>query len=228
MKDSFKACLRLGSVQLNIIGIVLLIVLGVSAWHLVRPLTWASVLPLVLIGYAAFRIVFELTINRKNVPTLATGFAGRGKMTEILKQEAALHRVKGTGRPYRIIDLGSGRGELTRHIARAIPEAQVIGIEQARIPFWQSALAQRWFGPANLSYQRLDFFPYDCSDVDAVVFYLSGNFAQRVGEKLHQELKQGSLVISHTFALLGAWTTPAEVLQFRSPFKETIYVYRKD
>ena len=222
MKTSSKKYLRFGQTQLDILSVALLVLLGVSAWHVARPLTGASVVPLALIGYVMLRIVFELTLNRKNVPTLATGFAGRGKMTEILRQEVAQHQ----GAPYTIIDLGSGRGELTRHIARALPQAQVIGIEQARIPFWQSRMMQRWFGPANLSYQGVDFFPFDCSKVDAVVFYLSGVFAQRVGEKLHRELKAGSLVISHTFPLLGAWT-PTEVLHFRSPFKETIYVYRK-
>ena len=221
MNSPLESRPRFGQTQLNLISIVLLIILGISAWHVARPLTWASLIPLGLMGYVAFRIVFELTINRKNVPTLATGYAGRGKMTEILKREA--DQRQGI---YTIIDLGSGRGELTRHIACSIPTAKVIGIEQARIPFWQSVFMQRCFGPANLSYQKLDFFPYDCSQVDAVVFYLSGNFAQRVGEKLHKELKTGSLIISHTFPLLGAWE-PTEVLHFRSPFKETIYVYRK-
>jgi SAM-dependent methyltransferase len=167
-------------------------------------------------------VVYELTLNRKNVPTLATSYVGRGKIAEILKQEAA----KRGGKPYTIIDLGSGRGELTRRIACAIPEAQVIGIEMARIPYLQSAFVQRWLGPKNLSYQCLDFWPYDCADVDAVVFYLSGTFARRVGEKLYKEMKPGSVVISHTFPLIGEWTLVEEV-HFRSPFKEQIFVYRK-
>ena len=208
--------------QLNIIGVALLALLALSAWQITRCFTGWAIIPLSLIGYAAFRIVFELTLNRENVPTLATGFAVRAKMTKILKQEAENHAQK----PYRIIDLGSGRGELSRHIARAIPHAQVLGIESARIPYWQSVVAQRWLGPRNLSYQCLDFWPFDCSETDAVVFYLSGNTAQRVGEKLHRELKSGSTVISHTFPLLGDWT-PVEVLNFRSPFKETLYVYLK-
>lgn len=211
-----------GQMQLNILGVGLVALLGVSAWVLLRHFTLASVLPLALIAYAAFRVVFELTLNRKNVPTLATSMAGRAKIAEILKAEA----VAQTGKPYTIIDLGSGRGELTRSIARAVPQAKVIGIEMAKIPYWQSVLLQRIFGTENLSYLCLDFFPFDCSNVDAVVFYLSGPFARRVGEKLWKELKPGSLVISHTFALEAPWQ-PAEVLNFRSPFKETIYVYRK-
>ncbi|MDR3424433.1 MAG: class I SAM-dependent methyltransferase [Alphaproteobacteria bacterium] len=211
-----------GHVQLDIIGVGLLVILGLSAWHIARGFTWYSVLPLIFIFYAAFRIVFELTINRANVPTLATGFAGRGKIADILKREASLRMDRG----YTVIDLGSGRGELTRHIAKTIPTARVIGIELARIPYLQSSWMQRWLGPKNLSYQRCDFWPYDCSEIDAVVFYLSRPFAERAGEKLYRELKPGGTVISHTFPLLAPWE-PVEVVQFRTPFKEVIYVYRK-
>ena len=208
--------------QLNIIGIILLALLGASAWVVARPLTWLSVLPLLFLGYAAFRVVFELTLNRANVPTLATGFVGRRKIANILKHEASLQGKDA----YTIIDLGSGRGELTRVIAKKIPNAKVIGIEMARFPYMQASYIQRWLGPKNLSYQCCDFWSFHCSKIDAVVFYLTPSIAQRVGEKLHRELKPGSIVISHTFPLLGAWM-PVEVLKFRSPFKETIYVYRK-
>jgi len=221
MAPSRKSLFSSGQAQLNIIGLLLILVLGFSAWQAAQPLNLWSVLPLGLIGYAAFRVVWELTFNRKNVPTLATSHAGRGKMTDMLKREAGQF-----GDGYTVIDLGSGRGELTRHIARAIPSARVIGIEMSRIPFWQSVWLQRWFGPSNLSYQCLDFWPYDCSKINAVVFYLSMPVAQRVGAKLFQELRPGSLVISHTFPLLDNWV-PVETITFRTPFKETIYVYRK-
>ena len=210
-----------GKIQLNIIGFILCVILGFSLWKMLHPFTWLSIIPLLFVAYGLFRVIFELTWNRNNVPTLATSHAGRAKMTELLKIAAAPRAG------YSIIDLGSGRGELTRHIAKAIPTARVIGIEMARIPFLQSRFVQRWLGPSNLSYECLDFWPYDCSQIDAVVFYLSGTFARKVGEKLHRELKPGSLVISHTFALEGAWGEPAEILHFRTPFKEVIYVYRK-
>jgi hypothetical protein len=222
MSEFLKRIISSSQMQLNAVGVFLLALLGVCAWTVTHPLTWFSALPLLFIGYAAFRVVFELTYNRANVPTLATGFVGRRKIAAVLQREAA-RREKN---PYNVIDLGSGRGELARKIAKTIPSAQVLGIEMARIPFMQSVFIQRWLGPKNLSYQCCDFWPFDCSTIDAVVFYLTPTIAQRVGEKLHQELKQGSIVISHTFPLLGKWA-PVEVLQFRSPFKETVYIYRK-
>jgi Putative methyltransferase len=211
-----------GQTQLNIIGCLLLVLLAACTCYELATFTWANSIPLALMAYVAFRIIFELTINRANVPTLATSFIGRGKMAAVLKAEAD----KNPDAPYTIIDLGSGRGELTRRIAKAIPKATVLGIEMARIPFWQSVWVQRLLGPKNLSYQCIDFWPYDCSKIDAVVFYLSMPVAQRVGAKLFRELKSGSTVISHTFPLLEAWTL-VETISFLTPFKEVIYVYRK-
>ena len=222
MTPALKKILTSNQMRLNILGVFLLGLLCVIARAVARPLTWNAVVPLVCIVYAAFRVVFELTLNRANVPTLATSLTARPRITKLLQEEAA----RRLGQPYTVVDLGSGRGGLARHIAKAIPHARVIGIELACIPFWQAALIQCWFGPKNLSYQRRDFWPFDCSEVDAVVLYLMPTVTVRAGEKLHRELKPGSLVISHMFPLLGE-CTPIEVLQFRTPFMETIYVYRK-
>jgi SAM-dependent methyltransferase len=223
MLPFLKKLIPSNQMQVNISGAVVLALLVGSAWYEARHFTWFSALPLVLIAYAAFRIVFELTFNRANVPTLATGFIGRRKIADILRQEVA-RRGKDN---YTVIDLGSGRGELTRYIAKTISNARVIGIENARIPCMQSAFVQRWLGPENLSYQCCDFWPYDCSEIDAVVLFLTPTVAIHVGEKLYRELRQGSMVISHTFPLLGAWT-PIETLTLHVPFEETIYVYRKE
>jgi len=210
-----------GKRQLDIRGVFLLAFLGCIAWPLIHPLTYSSMLPLLLMGYAWCRIAFELTLNRANVPTIATGFIGRRKVAALLCREAKEKQ------DYTIIDLGSGRGELTRFIAKSISHANVIGIEIARFPHLQSKLIQRYLGPANLSYECLDFWAFDCSKIDAVVFYLSASFAPCIGEKLYRELKPGSMVISHTFPLRGAWV-PSEIIHYRTPFKELIYVYRKE
>jgi len=218
-----KLTKRLSSqTQLNIIGGGALVFLGFGAQQILRAPMGLTLIPLVFVGYAAFRIIYELTINRANVPTLATSYTGRRKIIEILKREASL-RSDGV---YAVIDLGSGRGGLTRLIARKIPQTQVTGIEFARIPYWQSVWMQKLFGPKNLCYLRCNFLPYDCAQTDAVVFYLSANFAPRVGEKLYRELKNGSMIISYMFPLAAPWK-PAEIIQYCAPFKEVIYVYRK-
>ncbi|MDD3371317.1 MAG: class I SAM-dependent methyltransferase [Alphaproteobacteria bacterium] len=223
MPFSVRKILPSAQSQLNILGGVTLALAAFAAWSLLQPLTWTSAVPLVFVGYAFLRIAYELTLNRENVPTLATTFAGRRKIANFLREDAS---ARGKD-PYRVIDLGSGRGELTRVIAKRIPQAKVVGIEFARIPCAQAALVQRWLGPKNLSYECRDFWPFDCSDIDAAVFYLNPSMARRVGEKLHRELKPGSVVISHTFPLGDEWT-PLKIMDYRSPFKERAYIYRKD
>jgi hypothetical protein len=213
-----------GKWQLNAIGITLLALLGASAWGIAAQTTPGpgKIIALVFVAYAAFRVVFELTFNRANVPTLATSYKARKKIAEFLQADAALR----TAIPYSVIDLGSGRGELTRRIARKIPRAHVLGIETARIPFWQAKLLQRLVGPANVGYKSFDFWLYDCTTASAVTLFLNQRLAQKVGEKLGKELAPGSIVISYTFPLLGAWT-PIETVSLRTPFRETIYIYRK-
>jgi len=196
--------------------------LGFFAWHIAWPLTWVSIPVLASYGYVVFRLLFELTFNRAHIPTLATCLVARRKIASILRHEAEL-RSRET---YNVVDLGAGRGELARCIAKQVPCSKVIGIELARFPFMQAAFVQRWFGPKNLSYERRDFWHYDCSQVDAVVLFLTPMNAQRMGEKLQREMKAGGMVVSHTYPLLGLWC-PEDVLNFRSPFKETVYVYRK-
>lgn len=209
--------------QLNAVGILLLVLLALIAWDILLSHRPYAAIPLGCLVYVAFNIIFELTFNRANVPTLATGFAGRGRIAALLKHEAARRKNQG----YTIIDMGSGRGELTRRIAAAIPEARVIGVEKARLAYKQAVIVQRLLRLKNVSYQCSDFWSCDCSGADAVVFYLMPTLMPKMGEKLYRELKPGSMIISHVFPLLGVWT-PIETIHIRTPFKETIYVYRKD
>src|SRR5262249_52897807 len=124
------------------------------------------------------------------------------------------------------IDLGSGGGELSRHLARHVPDAEVTGLEMSRWPYERARLFGKFFGPKNVRYLRQDFFTYDCGQAGAVYFYLDVGLAPRVGEKLRRELKPGALVISHSFPLKGEWGEPGRV-DFHAPFKETLLVYRR-
>lgn len=220
MLTHFKRQLHSNKMQLTLLSVAVLAWLGFIAWVVAWPLTWLSIPLWLCLGYAVFRIIFELTLNRANVPTLATCFVARQKIAKILENEAA----RGDKKTYAVIDLGSGRGELARCVAKRIPKASVTGVELALFPYLQASFVQRWFGPNNLSYERGDFWSFDCTKADAVILYLGPLSVQRMGEKLHKELKQGSMVLSNTYPLLGKWS-PIDVLNFYSPFKETFYVY---
>ncbi len=222
MSLPIKKLLTFGKPQLTVICLLILAGAAHALWTLLQSLTWFSVFPLILWTYIFLRVAYEITLNRANAPTIATAFLGRRKIAEMLKEEAAR---RGNG-PCTIVDLGSGRGELSRTLAKEIPTATVIGIESAYLPYAEAALIQRLFGPENLRYIRRSFFTYDCSTVDMVFIFLNQTTTAQVEDKLHKEVKQGTLVVSNTFPLSDKWTQ-VRILKYRSPFEEKIYLYRK-
>lgn len=204
-------------------GVTLLIVLyaGCMAWLVLRE-SHLDANSIILIGIFAFvmlRIIYEMTINRKKIATISTGFFERQRIAEIIKEHA------GVTTPYTVIDLGSGQGELTRAIARAVPQAHVIGYEIAWFSCNMAKLFKAVIGPKNVEYRQADFMAQPCAQANAVVLYLSVSLTQQVGEKLAQELPKGALVISNEFPLGGAWI-PADTIKMHTPFEVTLFVYR--
>jgi len=159
---------------------------------------------------------------KTGVPTFPTMPPMRKKMIEILQQDSQTH----ASHPYTIVDLGSGSGQLSWHIARAMPDAHVIGIELSLIPWLRSVVHQRLYGPTNLEYKRVDFWTYDISHTDAVVTYLMEFLMERVSEKLRKELKPGALVVSSKFQLRGDWK-PFETYDIGLPLPMTLRLYRQ-
>jgi SAM-dependent methyltransferase len=185
-------------------------------------LLYSIVLALVLI-FVALVLSYDHYERLVGVPTFPTMPTIGRKMIELLRADSAAKSAQN----YTIVDLGSGSGQLTRRVALAMPEAQVIGIELSYIPWLRSVARQKLFGPKNLTYQRIDFWPYDCAGIDAVLTYLPGKVMERLGQKLRAELKPGALIIANTFALGGNWT-PYETLSLRAPFKTPMYLYRQE
>jgi SAM-dependent methyltransferase len=210
-------------IVLYVVGFVFVFWLAFLAWTISSSGHWLSFPVIAFLILAALRIVYELTLNRAHVPTMASGFMARQKIAKVLQKEAA---AKGKT-PFSVIDLGSGGGELARAIAKTIPEADVLGIELNRFPVFRATFLQRLFGPKNLRFKRSDFLKLDCSSFDAAVLYLGAQTAQDAGEKLRREMAAGSMVISHGFPLKGSWM-PTETVQFHTPFSECFYVYRKE
>lgn len=165
---------------------------------------------------------------KTGVPTFPTMPGPRRKMIEVIQADMQERGVTSLGAalPYTIVDLGSGSGQLSWHIAKALPHARVIGIELSPIPWLRSVIHQKLFGPANLSYVRTDFWSYDLGGADVVVTYLMEQLMERVKAKLQEELKPSALVISNKFTYQG-WE-PAAKFHFPLPFNINLFVYRAD
>lgn len=166
---------------------------------------------------------YFLVFNR-GIPNINTAPAIRKKAAALLKEDFK-RRGKDT---YTVIDLGSGNGNFSRHIARAMPQARVIGIDIDRIAHFRANLARRLCGLKNLEYRRGDFYEQDLSGADAVVLFLLGTLMGRIRPKLERDLKDGALVISNKFAIGGDWV-PVDVLEVKTlyPHQKKVFVYRK-
>lgn len=180
-----------------------------------------------IIWYILLFIFFLVALTewftfRTGVPTIASFPPSRRKMIEVLTQHSNAHNET---TPFTIIDLGSGNGQLANKIARALPKAKVTGIEISFVPWVISTLRQLVFGPRNLKFLRVDFWPYDCSKTDAVVVYLTGQIMERVSQKLRAELKPGALVITNEIPLQGDWEAK-EIIE-TGLFNMKIYVYQQ-
>lgn len=175
-----------------------------------------------LLAFYAIWGSYEYYQLKTGVATFPSMPSVRRKMIELLKGDAALSKA----RPYTILDLGSGSGQLSWHVARAMPEAHVIGIEVSYIPWLRSVLRQKLFGPINLEFRRMSFWDYECSSANAVLVYLVGKVMEQASQKLSRELKPGALILANGFALGADWQ-PQEIFKVGSFYKMKVFVYRQ-
>lgn len=127
-----------------------------------------------------------------------------------------LPKVEGT-----IIDLGSGWGTLLTPLAKAYPHSKIIGYETSWVPYLVSKLRKR----PNLSIIRRDLFSISLENATMVICYLYPGAMKRLQTKLDRELKKGTWVVSHTFALPG-WK-PLKVVEVNDLYRTKIYLYQK-
>lgn len=188
-----------------------------ETYHLISRLLFWPALLMILVD--AYFVLFH-----KGVPNIRTAPAIRRYIIKRLKADYAARATS----LYTIIDVGSGNGLFTREIARALPEARVIGFEIAP----QSVAWANWMkkgkGLDNLSYHLADFNDYNFAETNAVVTFMIPSVLSKLGIKLQAELKPGALAISNKFKLGGTWA-PAEKQRVKTLYlhQGDVYVYRK-
>lgn len=172
-----------------------------------------------MLGVQAYTLCFH-----GGIPNIRTAPALRRAMIAQMKLDYAV-RAQGS---YTIMDLGSGNGQFTRDIARALPDATVIGVERSAVSVRWARFMQRRAGLANLSYIKGDLFACDFSRTDAFVMYLLPPIMERLGQKLAAEVPDGTLVLSNKFALGKGWVPQAWVpVKSLYLHQNGYYAYRK-
>lgn len=126
------------------------------------------------------------------------------------------------GRALRLIDIGSGMGGMTLHLARARPESEVTGIELAPLP-WLYARLRAAFTGSRARFVRGDYELLDFGDFDMVFAYLSPAVMSGLWAKAAAEMRPGSLLISYEFEIPACPPVKTIVTTEHGP---SLYVWR--
>ena len=94
-------------------------------------------------------------------------------------------------------ELGSGDGRLVLEAAKL--EAESYGVEQSWIRVWYSRMKAKNLKLSNAHFFHGDLFDRQYFPADIVFIYLLPKAIARLEEKLPQELKRGSIIITQTF-----------------------------
>lgn len=121
-----------------------------------------------------------------------------------------------------VVDLGCGNGVFLRRLARLRPDCGFVGIEYAPLPWLWSRLTCA--GVANCRVVRGDFWSWQLADYDLVYAFLSPVPMARLWSKASAEMKDGSLLVTNTFAIPGQ--APDSVIQVDDRRATVLHCYR--
>ncbi|MBP7252619.1 MAG: hypothetical protein KBA75_03935 [Alphaproteobacteria bacterium] len=184
--------------------------------------------------WADFEFLFQLLVAitaityvyycwRTRVPIVPTQAPARAEIVAAVKAEVAAR----PGARLKIYDLGSGTGSLCMAVARAVPEADVVGMELAWPAWGWSILKQRWARQKNLAFMRGDFWRQDISDGDIILCYLGTIIMPQLSGKLLHEPRVNRLIISNTFPLPKEWQ-PFQRRSVPAMLSKEVLLYRQN
>jgi hypothetical protein len=176
-------------------------IVGMASWwrwiHLCFPLAawvmfqWHIPNGVYLVGFIISLSLFWTTF-RTQVPFFPSRPMVWQQVAKIIPQDKSV----------RLIDIGSGLGDMSMYMAKIRPDSHIEGIEIAPLP-WVISYIRAKFCKSSAkfilgNYQALDFANYD------VIFaYLSPAAMRMLWDKASQEMRPGSLLISLEFEIPG-------------------------
>lgn len=224
------------------IGIQSVIVLNIFAWAIVQgllagvvsyclrmPLWWIPIhfifMPLAIAVLAVnisptwFLILFLCLLltygktYKTQVPLyLSSKSVGRALATLLPQQDR-----------FSFIDLGSGCGGLISNLANTHKNGSFYGIEYAPLPFLISQLRSMF----SVSASKIiwgDFWKHDFSNYDVVYAYLSPVPMASLWQKVSQEMRPGSFLISNTFIIPDI--PPDKCIKLNDFSNSTLYLWK--
>lgn len=136
-------------------------------------------------GFFMLLLIFWRT-DASQAPLYLTNQRGREALLSLLPQQAC-----------RMVDLGCGDGTLLRHLARARPDCDFVGLEHAPVMCAWAWIAAR--GLPNLKIVRGDFWQHQLEDYAVVYAFLSPAPMRRLWDKALGEMSVGAQLVSNSF-----------------------------
>lgn len=200
-------------------AVVLCILANMAVWwrwiHGLLPLTMfvMSMLSIpnevYLIGFLISFSIFWTTF-RSQVPFFPSRPMVREKVAALIPDNQSC----------RMIDIGSGLGDLSMHIAKAKKHSQVEGIEIAPMP-WLISVVRAWISKSSAKFTLGNYHELDFANYDLVFAYLSPVAMPALWQKAKQDMQAGSLLVSYEFEIPNA--SPSFTIQNGSA--PTIFVW---
>ncbi len=173
--------------------------IGLAVWwwliQFLFPIALIAVLMLDLppgIFLAAFVVLLALywTTFRTQVPFFPSDPAIRDTVASLLPQERSI----------RLIDVGSGLGDLVMELAERRPDSIFVGIELAPLPWFVSALRAHRRG-TRARFIRGDYTTMNFGHYDVVFAYLSPAAMPGLWEQARTQMRPGTLLLSYEFTI---------------------------
>jgi len=123
-----------------------------------------------------------------------------------------------------LFDLGAGDGRIIIEAAREFG-ARAVGVEVA--PEYVRRIRER-INATGIKAELIesDIFKVDLSPADVITIYLSPSANAKLVQKLNNELKPGTRIVSLDYPVPG-WVPRRELEVTASGLRRTIYLYRK-
>ena len=135
---------------------------------------------------------------------------------------AALDKLLAEENIQHFTDLGAGLGSTLIPLADRWPERQFTGVENAPLTWLAGRILS--VGRPNLDWRWGSLWQTQLHDQDMVYTFLSPTPMPELWEKLRQEMKPGSLLVSNSFPVPGQ--NPERVIEIDCHPARTLYCYR--
>lgn len=194
--------------------------LGAPKWWLIIHLAflpavlWVSQIGISPVWYLAAFVLLLLIYwrtDKSQVPLYLSNAATAAAVAKLLPDG-----------PCHVADLGCGHGGLLRQLARARPDCEFLGIEHAPLPWLWARLAN--LGLPNLSIRYGDFWKVNLGLFDVIYVFLSPVPMPRLMAKARAEMRQGTLLVSNSFAAPDG--PPEDIVAVSDRRATLLYCYR--